>query len=75
ALRNFKRVAIATTDEKPLKKKQPCPCAQEAIDVLKAVSPIKEGMLKEVKCKNCGKTFLTNFDTEYCFDCRQKMKG
>jgi hypothetical protein len=51
-----------------------CSCSQAAIDLLKSVSPIKERMLKEVKCKGCGKTFLTNFETEYCFDCRRKRK-
>ncbi|MCS7123895.1 MAG: hypothetical protein NZ932_00540 [Candidatus Bathyarchaeota archaeon] len=35
--------------------KQPCPCAQEAVDTLKAIQPIKESMLKKVKCKGCGK--------------------
>ncbi|MEM3698166.1 MAG: hypothetical protein QXQ94_11875 [Candidatus Bathyarchaeia archaeon] len=55
-------------------KKPPCSCTQTTIDLLKSVSPIKEGMLKEVKCKSCGKTFLTNFETEYCFDCRRKLQ-
>ncbi|MEM3459236.1 MAG: hypothetical protein QXN36_01420 [Candidatus Bathyarchaeia archaeon] len=55
-------------------KKSSCACTQAAVDVLKSVSPIKEGMLKEVKCKECGKTFLANFETEYCFDCRRKSE-
>jgi hypothetical protein len=62
------------TNEKDLEKKQPCPCVQEAVNILKVVSPIKEGMLKEVKCRGCGKTFLTNFETEYCYDCRKKQR-
>jgi uncharacterized OB-fold protein len=62
------------TDNKALEKKQPCPCTQEATDLLKVIQPIKEGMLKEVRCKGCGKTFLTNFETEYCYDCRKRMK-
>lgn len=57
-----------------LEKKSSCACTQAAVDVLKSVSPIKEGMLKEVKCKECGKTFLANFETEYCFDCRRKSE-
>ncbi|MEM3549805.1 MAG: hypothetical protein QXN87_02895 [Candidatus Bathyarchaeia archaeon] len=57
---------------KDLENKQPCACIQAATDLLKSVSPIKEGMLKEVKCKSCGKTFLTNFETEHCYDCRRK---
>jgi len=61
-------------NEKDLGNKQPCTCTQAATDLLRAVSPIKEGMLKEVKCKDCGKTFLTNFDTEYCYDCRRKQQ-
>ncbi|MGB9854337.1 MAG: hypothetical protein ACPLRY_05990 [Candidatus Bathyarchaeales archaeon] len=59
---------------KDLENKQPCACTQTATDLLKTVSPIKEGMLQEVKCKGCGKTFLTNFDTEYCYDCRKKQQ-
>jgi len=62
------------TNERPLEKKQPCLCAQEAADLLKAVPPIKAGMLKEIKCRGCGKTFLTNFETEYCYDCRKKQR-
>jgi uncharacterized OB-fold protein len=53
--------------------KNPCTCSQAAIDLLRVTSPIKEGMLRETKCKKCGKTFLTNFDTEYCFDCKRKL--
>ncbi|MEM2911560.1 MAG: hypothetical protein QW146_03545 [Candidatus Bathyarchaeia archaeon] len=59
---------------KDLENKQLCACTQAATDLLKIVSPIKEGMLKEVKCKGCGKTFLTNFDTEYCYNCRRKQQ-
>jgi hypothetical protein len=62
------------TDEKDLEKKKPCQCTQKAVDLLKALSPIKEGVLKEVKCKGCGKNFLTNFDTEYCYDCRKRLR-
>lgn len=50
-----------------------CSCMQAAVDLLKGVSPIKDEMLREVKCKSCGKTFLTNFDTDYCFDCRREI--
>jgi uncharacterized OB-fold protein len=53
--------------------KNPCSCSQAAIDLLRSTSPIKEGMLKEAKCKKCGKIFLTNFDTQYCFDCRRQL--
>ncbi|MEM3622852.1 MAG: hypothetical protein QXR76_03660 [Candidatus Bathyarchaeia archaeon] len=60
--------------ENEQKNKPPCSCMQTATDLLKSVSPIKEGMLKEVKCKGCGKTFLTNFETELCFDCRRKLQ-
>ncbi|MEM2280782.1 MAG: hypothetical protein QXZ68_02165 [Candidatus Bathyarchaeia archaeon] len=60
--------------EKDFGFKRQCPCAQEAVNTLKTIQPIKEGVLKEVRCKGCGKTFLTNFDTEYCYDCRKSMK-
>ncbi|MCS7114238.1 MAG: hypothetical protein RMJ15_10280 [Nitrososphaerota archaeon] len=46
---------------KDLENKQQCACTRAATDLLRSVSPIKECMLEEVKCKNCGKTFLTNF--------------
>ncbi|MBS7616399.1 hypothetical protein KEJ45_04300 [Candidatus Bathyarchaeota archaeon] len=62
------------TDMEDLEKRQQCSCAQAAADLLKSVSPVKEGMLQEVKCKRCGKIFLTNFDTEYCYDCRRKQQ-
>lgn len=29
--------------------------------------------LKTVICKNCGKTFKTNKETEYCSKCRKKL--
>ncbi|MGC8939284.1 MAG: hypothetical protein ACP5IM_01875 [Candidatus Bathyarchaeia archaeon] len=61
-------------NEKKTETNSPCSCTQAAADLLKSVSPIKEGMLKEVKCKGCGKIFLTNFETEYCFDCRRKSQ-
>ncbi|MEM3695050.1 MAG: hypothetical protein QXJ11_03725 [Candidatus Bathyarchaeia archaeon] len=53
----------------------PCACSQAAADILKTVSPIKGAMLKEVACKRRGKTFLANFETEYCLDCRKSLKG
>ena len=28
--------------------------------------------LKKIKCKDCGKIFKTNIDTEYCSKCRKK---
>jgi transposase-like protein len=61
--------------KKDSENKQSCSCAQTATDLLKTVPPIKEGMLKEIKCKGCRKTFLTNFGTEYCYDCLKRMKA
>ncbi|MEM3577338.1 MAG: hypothetical protein QXX51_02655 [Candidatus Bathyarchaeia archaeon] len=61
--------------DKKAKTSSPCACSQAAADILKTVSPIKDAMLKEVKCKGCGKTFLANFETEYCLDCRKSLKG
>lgn len=52
-----------------------CSCTHAAVDLLRGMSLVKGGMLTEAKCKNCGKPFLTNFDTEYCFDCGRKIKG
>lgn len=34
----------------------------------------KKTSLKEVMCKNCGKIFKTNKDTDYCFNCRKHIK-
>ncbi|MGQ9743764.1 MAG: hypothetical protein ACUVQW_04005 [Candidatus Bathycorpusculaceae bacterium] len=39
------------------KKNSTCSCTQAAADLLKSVSPVKEGMLKEVKCKVVEKIF------------------
>ncbi|MEM2119010.1 MAG: hypothetical protein QW840_02685 [Candidatus Bathyarchaeia archaeon] len=49
-----------------------CSCTQGAVDLLKSVTPVKEGMLKEARCRGCGKAFLTNFSTDLCFDCRRE---
>ncbi|NWG11290.1 hypothetical protein HXY33_06050 [Candidatus Bathyarchaeota archaeon] len=59
---------MKTTTKRENGSKPSCSCNQPTIEMLRAVTPIKDGMLKEVKCKKCGKSFLTNFDTEYCFD-------
>ena len=32
----------------------------------------KKSELKTVQCKNCGKIFKTNKDTDLCFDCEKK---
>lgn len=34
----------------------------------------KKTSLKGVVCKNCGRIFKTNKDTNYCFKCRKQMK-
>lgn len=31
----------------------------------------KESLMKKVTCKNCGKTYKTNRDTELCFNCER----
>lgn len=41
-----------------------CSCSLEIVD--------KKSALKELVCKNCGKVFKTNRNTEYCFDCEKK---
>jgi len=63
-----------TIAKKEVEAKSSCPCNQAAIDMLRATSPIKDGTLKEVKCKRCGKIFHANFDTEYCFDCGREFE-
>jgi|Deesub1362B_J571_1020462.scaffolds.fasta_scaffold00110_49 hypothetical protein len=30
--------------------------------------------LKKVRCKDCGKEFLTDLEKKYCFDCEKKLK-
>ncbi|MBM4241765.1 MAG: hypothetical protein FJ150_08920 [Euryarchaeota archaeon] len=40
-----------------------CSCSLDIVD--------KESSLREVICKGCGKVFMTNRDTEYCFKCRK----
>ncbi|MCW3137080.1 MAG: hypothetical protein N2V76_01400 [Methanophagales archaeon] len=32
----------------------------------------KESALYRVKCKGCGREFLSNTGKEYCFDCEKK---
>ncbi len=41
-----------------------CSCSLDIID--------KESTLKSVTCKNCGKVFKTNRDTDFCFKCENK---
>jgi len=41
-----------------------CSCSLDIID--------KKSDLRSVTCKNCGKIFKTNRDTEYCFKCENK---
>jgi len=41
-----------------------CSCSLDIID--------KESTLRTVTCKNCGKVFKTNRNTEYCFKCENK---
>lgn len=40
-----------------------CSCSLEIVD--------KKSSLQSVTCKNCGKVFKTNKDTEMCFDCEK----
>jgi len=32
-------------------------------------APEDKGLLRKIKCKNCGKIFWTNRDVDLCFDC------
>lgn len=34
----------------------------------------KKSSLRRFGCKECGKKFLTNRKTDYCFDCEKKMR-
>jgi len=34
----------------------------------------KESWLHKVTCKSCGKEFLTDRETEYCFDCKNRLR-
>lgn len=43
-----------------------CSCSLEIVD--------KKTSMRSVSCKNCGKIFKTNRDTELCFDCEKKIK-
>ncbi len=48
----------------------PCKCTEAAMNT---VSSIKSRALNEVACKECGKTILANFDTDYYFGWRRKI--
>ena len=41
-----------------------CSCSLDIID--------KESTLRTVTCKNCGRVFKTNRNTEFCFKCENK---
>ena len=41
-----------------------CSCSLDIVD--------KKSSLTTVICKKCGKTFKTNRDAEYCFDCEKR---
>ena len=41
-----------------------CACSLDIID--------KKPMLKSVTCKDCGKVFKTDRNTNYCFKCESK---
>lgn len=43
-----------------------CSCSLDIVD--------KKSTLKQIICKNCGKIFKTNSDTDLCMDCRTKKK-
>ena len=43
-----------------------CSCSLDIVD--------KRCSLREVVCRKCGKTFKTNRNTDYCFDCDKSIK-
>ena len=43
-----------------------CSCSLDVVD--------QKSSLKEINCKDCGKSFKTNRDTEYCFDCEKNHR-
>ncbi len=43
-----------------------CDCALDIVD--------KKSSLEKIRCKNRGKVFKTNTDSELCFDCRKIIK-
>jgi len=51
-------------------KEAPCACGQRFMDLARAYR--KDGGLIKVTCKGCGKTFLSNVEKEYCYDCSRK---
>jgi ribosomal protein S27E len=49
-------------------KDTPCECQQRFTDMARAH---KAGSsLIRVKCRGCGKEFITNVETDLCFDCK-----
>lgn len=43
-----------------------CSCSLEIVD--------KKSTLRSVSCKNCGKIFKTNRDTDLCFECEKTSR-
>jgi len=56
--------------------KQGCSCGDPWKDLPPELRPKakKESTLHEVTCRGCGTVFLTNRETEYCFDCERQGK-
>ena len=43
-----------------------CACSLDIVD--------KKSGLVDLQCKDCGKTFKSNVEKDYCFDCEKKHR-
>ncbi len=57
--------------------KQGCSCGDPWRDLPPELRPKqkKEGLLRRVSCRGCGRLFWTNRETDYCFDCEKQRSG
>ncbi len=55
-----------------MKIEEPCTCLYYLQEQAKRIK--KESSLYRVKCKGCGREFLSNTEKEYCFECEEKRE-
>jgi predicted Zn-ribbon and HTH transcriptional regulator len=52
------------------RKEATCDCLQRLSDTVRARSA--KSSLIRTTCKSCGKEFVTNVETDLCYDCKKR---